>query len=284
MFQFTIKVADIILRVNSEIDLNRFTDLSIYHAFKTVNSLVAHCQLDLRLGLPSLAKRKKSIFNPAGNWKLSKTDKGSVLEIGVPDKKGVPDEIVILNADYTHGIVYKKNIFELFRYFLDQFFLMNLLSRRGGFLLHSCGLIWEKEGLVFSGPSGAGKSTLLKLFSARVDQRSLLNDDRIAVRKCGSQWKIFGTPWHGEFPVVSAASAPLKAIYFIKHSTKNYLRPLSGAQTFQTLFQHSLIPYWDEPGLKEILNSFELLTQEIPAYELGVVPDRHIIEFVTSGF
>jgi hypothetical protein len=281
-FGLTLDMAGLLIRVDSEIDLNRLKDLDKLALFRSEKNEHFDCRLSLKSSRPPLPRKNKYIFNPADNWKVFKTAKGFVVEVGVPDKMGDINEVIVLNADYTKGRVYRKNIFELSRYFLDQFLAINLLSRREGFILHSCGLIWKNKGLVFAGRSGAGKSTLLKLFGNDPGTDILLNDDRIAVRRCSKTWRIFGTPWHGDLPVVSSASAPLEVVYFIKQSPKNYLRPLSPGETCQTLFQHSLLPYWDELGMKSVLDSFKLLVQEIPAYELGVVPDKRIVKFVTS--
>lgn len=278
----TLDIAGLLIRVDSEINLNRFKDLDKFADFRSEKNRHFDCRLFLKSGRPPLPRKKKHIFNPADNWKVFKTAKGFVVEVGVPDKMGDINEVIVLNADYSKGRVYRKNIFELSRYFLDQFLMINLLSRRKGFILHAAGLIWEDKGLVFSGRSGAGKSTLLKLFDNDGTARALLNDDRIAVKKCGGEWRIYGTPWHGDLPMVSSASAPLKAIYFIIQSPKNYIRHLSAGQMLNALFQHSLLPYWDEEGMKSVLDTFKLVTQEIPAYELGVVPNKRIVKFVTS--
>jgi hypothetical protein len=281
-FQLTLDIAGFVIRISSEIDFKRFKDLPTLADFRSKKSGPIDCRLFLKSKRPPLPRKHKYLFNPADNWKIFKTANGFVVEVGVPDKIGEINEVIVLNDDYTRGNIYRKNIRELSRYFLDQFLLINLLSRHNGFLLHACGVDWKGQGLVFAGFSGAGKSTLLKIFSSEVEKRSLLNDDRIAVRKIGGQWEIYGTPWHGEFPVVSSASAPLKAIYFIKHSSRNYLRPVTQGKMCQTLFQHSLLPYWDDKGISEVLDSFRQLTQEIPAFELGVVPDKKIVKFVTS--
>ncbi|MFH0940406.1 MAG: hypothetical protein V1840_00935 [Candidatus Omnitrophota bacterium] len=281
-FRLTLDIAGIVIRVNSEIDFSRFKDLHMVEDFQSEKGPPFDCRIFLQSGLPSLSRKKSFVFNPADNWKLFKTDKGILVEVGTPYRDGGCDEVILLNEDYSRGSVYKRNVVSLSRYFLDQFLLINLLSRRQGFNLHAAGLIWNNQGLVFSGRSGAGKSTLLKLFSGDSGTRTSLNDDRIIIRKIDSKWKIFGTPWHGDLPIVSPESAPLKAIYFIKHSSKNYIRYLSSAETCQALFQHSLLPYWDEYEMGLVLDSFALLMLDIPAYELGVVPDKRIVKFVTS--
>ncbi|MBI5873375.1 MAG: hypothetical protein HZB36_04440 [Candidatus Omnitrophica bacterium] len=281
-FTLFLDIAGFIIRVDSEVDFKHFRDLRKLSGFVSEKNAACDCRLYLKAGLPRLRTRKNNVFNPAGNWKISSTDKGFIVEVGTPYRNGEYDEVIVFNSDFTQGQVYKKNIIELSRYFLDQFLLINLLGRHSGFLLHACGLSWNGNGLVFCGQSGAGKSTLLRLFSSVVGQKDLLNDDRIAVRRYGKSWRIFGTPWHGEFPVVSSSSAPFRALYFIKHSKKNYLKALSTEEICRALFQHSLLPYWDEDSIKMVLDNFKRLAIEIPAYELGVVPDKRIIGFITS--
>ncbi|MBI5188251.1 MAG: ATP-binding cassette domain-containing protein, partial [Nitrospirae bacterium] len=267
--RLSIDIADIIISVDSHIDLNRFADIDFYKDFRTETNS-PHCHLELRLEEPPNLRLNKCIFNPAGNWQLSHIDGRNVLQVGV---KGMPDEVVIFNPDYTKGIIYKRHVFELFRRFIDQFILINLLSDRRGFLLHSSGLIWQGKGICFVGPSGAGKSTLIKLLRGEVKEKDLLSDDRLAVRKYRNKWFVYGTPWYGELPVASMAKAELKGIFFIRHSPENYLRRLSLSEGLPQLIKNSLIPFWDKSAVLNVLDIFKRILGEIPCFEMGFSPD-----------
>ena len=80
-----------------------------------------------------------------------------------------------------------------------------------------------------TGPSGAGKSTTARLWQQRGDA-TVLCDDRIIVRQMEGAFRAYGTPWHGDIPAVSPASAPLERILFIRHGAENRLTPLRPAE------------------------------------------------------
>jgi ATPase subunit of ABC transporter with duplicated ATPase domains len=176
--------------------------------------------------------------------------------------------------------MYQKNVFELFRRFIDQFLVINLLSRRSGFLLHASGVVWKGKGICFVGPSGAGKSTLLNLFSGEIDRKSLLNDDRLALRRYGKRWRVFGTPWYGESRVSSSAGAPLSTLFFIRHSEHNYVRKLSPGEVCRQLMVQAMIPLWDADAMSRVLGTFQDLIENIPAFELGFLPDKSAVELI----
>jgi hypothetical protein len=279
----SINIADIVLKINSEIDLKRFTDLDFYQDFIVKKNSHYHCQLDLKTSLPYFSPLDNCIFNPAGNWRLAKLDGRNILQLDLNSKDSRPEEVIVFNADYTQGIIYKKHILELFRRFIDQFILINLLSPKRGFLLHASGLIWQSKGLVFVGPSGAGKSTLIKLFRQEVGKQDILNDDRIAIRNYRKNWFVFGTPWHGEVPITSSSKAELKAIFFIRQSKKNYLKRLSYADAYQRLIVCGLMPFWNKHSVLNVLHTFSILPQRIPTFEMGFLPDRSIVDLIKTA-
>ena len=176
--------------------------------------------------------------------------------------------------------MYQKTVFELFRRFIDQFLLINLLSRRDGFLLHASGVICEEKGLCFIGPSGAGKSTILRLFSKVVRKEDLLNDDRLALRKRDGRWRVHGTPYHGEFRAASPVSADLAALFFIRQAKHNYVRPLSAGEVCRELMVQTLIPLWDKTASERVIELFGSLLTGVRAYELGFLPDASVIDLI----
>jgi energy-coupling factor transporter ATP-binding protein EcfA2 len=194
----------------------------------------------------------------------------------------LPDNVVVFNNDYSEGVMYQKSVFELFRRFIDQFLIINLLSRKDGFLLHASAAIWGGKGLCFVGPSGAGKSTLLDLFGKEVPRASLLNDDKVALRRIGDVWRVFGTPWYGESRVSSSACADLSALFFIRHAKQNYVRRLPAGEVCRQLMVQALLPVWDEASTSRVLGAFQSLIGDIPAYELGFLPDKSAVELVKN--
>lgn len=279
---FQINIAGIVVRIDSQIDFNGFIDIGLYNGFMS-DIKSCHCKLFLKNELSPALKLGSHIFNPAGNWQLFKISGGkNVLKAGRSFGKNRFDELMVCNSDYSRGTIYKKEISELFRRFLDQFILINILSAKKGFLLHASGLIWQYSGICFSGRSGAGKTTLIRLFEKETERRNLLSDDRLAIRSIGGKWQVFGTPWHGDAPIASSKGAVLKALFFIRHSSRNSLRKLSSFECCQQLIAHGFVPYWDEQALQRVLDSFDLIAKEVPAFEMGFLPDKRILKVIDN--
>ncbi|MEW6676250.1 MAG: hypothetical protein AB1348_09690 [Nitrospirota bacterium] len=153
---------------------------------------------------------------------------------------------------------------------------------RRGFLLHSAGLIYDDKGICFVGGSGAGKSTLIKLLSGEVKEKDLLSDDRLAIRRYRNKWFVYGTPWYGEVPIASKGRGELKAIFFIQHSPRNYLRRVSYTEGLPQLIKNSFMPFWDKSAMLNVLDTFERILVEIPCFEMGFLQDKKIAVLIKS--
>ena len=278
----SIEIADLCIKVDSAVDLKKFEDIAFCKNFIKQDKGHCHCRLDLKIGRPPAFDRHSNAFDPMGNWQLSSIDGQNVLRIGPPTKGENSRDAAVFNADYTKGAIYRKHVYAVFGGFIDQFILINILSRKSGFLLHASGVVWEGKGLCFIGPSGAGKSTLLKLFSQEVKKEHLLNDDRLAMRRCKNKWRVFGTPWHGELPFTSPAGADLKALFFIAQSKNNYARKLSPGDVCGRLSVFSILPVWNAEATSRVLTTFQSLIKDVPAYELGFLPDRSAVELIKN--
>jgi hypothetical protein len=274
-----IKIADLILRIDSSIEFERFKDFGFYRDFINPEASPFHCRINRVAGpCPDLALDLKPFYTQ--NWQLAQAGPDRVLRMGPASEKGKPDNLVVFNRDYSSATIYQKRIFELFSRFIDQFLIINLLSRNKGFLLHASGIVWEGKGICFTGLSGTGKSTLLNLFKNEVARDCLLNDDRCALRNYGKKWRVFGTPWYGESRVSSSNSAGLSALFFIRHSKRNYVRRLSASEICSPLMVLGLLPLWDKAATSRVLSTFQNLIRNVPAYEFGFVPGKAAINLI----
>ncbi len=282
MNTLSIKIADIVIRINSAIEMEAFNDFAFYTDFVAADNSSCHCRLKYTLGPPpDLALGKDPFYTQ--NWQLVKAGKKNVLYVGPKPKKGMADNVVVFNSGYSEAVMYQKSVIELFRRFIDQFLIINLLSQNQGFLLHASGVVWRGKGICFAGPSGAGKSTLLDLFKDEVARENLLNDDRLALRKYGNRWRVFGTPWYGESQVSSSSSADLSAIFFIRHSKSNYIKKISASEICPQLMVLGLLPLWDEKAASRVLATFQDFIQKIPAFELGFLPDKSALDLIKKA-
>jgi len=172
--------------------------------------------------------------------------------------------------------------------FVDPFFgptlellMINELAREKGVILHTCGIARGDSGILFAGESGAGKSTLAGLWN-REDGIAVLSDDRTVVRKTGSEFRMYGTPWHGEAKFGLARDARLDKIFFIRHVDANRVREMRGAEAVQTLLTCSFPPYWDGAGMGFTLEFFSEITDAVPCYEIFFTPDQGVVDLINQ--
>ncbi len=156
-------------------------------------------------------------------------------------------------------------------YPLEPFLFVSVLARSSGAVVHGTGVIREGRGFVFAGTHGAGKSTLAALFRRHRGIR-LLNDDRVVLRHLDGQWRLFGTPWAGTVTQVSADSAPLGGVFFLRHDSCTRAIPLSPLQATPRLLARCFQPYWDREGVEALLVAIGRLARAAPCYEFPFVP------------
>jgi hypothetical protein len=103
-----------------------------------------------------------------------------------------------------------------------------LLPRAGGMLIHGCGLRHAAIGVIFPGVSGAGKSTLAR---KAPDADDVLSDEIVAVRRMDDGWRVFGTPFWGDFARggISMRSWPLRTVAFLNQAREVAMTPITSS-------------------------------------------------------
>jgi hypothetical protein len=103
-----------------------------------------------------------------------------------------------------------------------------LLPRVGGMLIHGCGLRHAAIGVIFPGVSGAGKSTLAR---KAPDADDVLSDEIVAVRRLDDGWRVFGTPFWGDFARggISMRSWPLRTVAFLNQAREVAMTPITSS-------------------------------------------------------
>jgi hypothetical protein len=163
---------------------------------------------------------------------------------------------------------------------LDELLYGALLARGRGAEIHGCGLIdAHGNGHLFVGKSGAGKTTMARLWQD-VPGTTILSDDRIILRKLDGEIWMYGTPWHGDGGMASPDRAPLKRIYFLEKGLRNELLPKRKVEAALGLSACSFPPFYSREALDFTLGFGGEVAKEIPCYELRVVPDRRVVEFI----
>jgi hypothetical protein len=96
---------------------------------------------------------------------------------------------------------------------------------------------------------------------------------------------MYPTPWHGEFYEYLFSKqnkAKLDKIFFIRHNGKNSHNRVSLDEGFNLFYPNTFPTFWDRQGLINTVVLLEDILKSIPAYSLGFVPDKSIIEFTRN--
>jgi hypothetical protein len=288
--EVSIRIAGITLTAagaQEDFNLELMPALQPFQVNETQTDIRLRCYYSPAPAFPSA----ELVFASGGPWSLYRQDRQFIFHLE-PDP---PDLVAIVNQLFSNVDVYYypqgdplpeqsplnspgPMSFDPFSGYLDELLMINFLARGRGVIFHACGVVDEGRGLMFLGVSGAGKSTIAELWKQR--QVTLLSDDRIIVRWPEGQFKMYGTPWHGDARIASPESAPLERLYLIEHASRNYVRDLSPADAAARMLVRCFPPFYDGEGMAFILEFFSRLAEEIPCYELGFVPDASAIDFV----
>ena len=248
------------------------------------------------LGRPVYRKPPWAIYRKGRSW---------VYRVISPEgDDSEQHQLLVFNEDHSRGEFYhpdgtffrQGDLHSLTLLPTDQVLLARLLADRQACLLHSAGAIVgrsaspsaghepEGSGLLFVGHSEAGKSTTVKLLRGRA---GILCDDRNVVRREGKEdgrgtvdggksgFRVYGSWSHGEVPLVSASSAPLRAILFLEQSPDNRLVPVADrGESLRRLLACVIRPLETAGWWQKTLSVIETLVRDVPCY---------VMEFDKSG-
>lgn len=236
-----------------------------------------------------IATPEHKIFESETGW-CTYLD-GNTRQIVGPGPQG-PDWIAKLHAGFTEADVYCGRVLHAnlegsdvitnpVSWPLDLILTMYVLSSRNGAVIHAAAATLNGKGFLFPGRSEAGKSTISRLLKAR-GEGVLLSDDRGVVRKMGSDYTLFGTPWPGDARIALNESADLSGIMFLVQAAENEIRPISMTDAFERLMGVTSIPWYDVEVIEPILSFCESLVGEVPVYELRFRRDESVVDMLAD--
>jgi radical SAM protein with 4Fe4S-binding SPASM domain len=282
------RIADITVQVVSDLPIKENTFHEKFKLFqvespgKDVISIRHHFKLpDLRnldLGKELYRKTPWAIYKKGASW----------VYLGITPRRAgkLPYMAAVFNSDHTRGRIYtqrvklykKGNLHSLTLFPNDQVLLARILADRAGCYIHSSGVKFNNKGLLFVGHSGAGKSTMVTMLKGRAE---ILCDDRIIVRKGPEGFKMYGTWHHGDVPDVSSASAPLRAIIFLKKAGVNKLLRLEDKKEIAKRLLSCLItPLKTQDWWQKTLPIIDAMAQEVPCYILKFDKSGQVVELL----
>ncbi len=243
--------------------------------------------LTLRRGLPPENGERTKLFDSGSNWCLYRQNGKLVLQDRSFHSPLLPDKFVVLEPDLQHGDIYytgkriHRNVSrDPLKYPLNQILTLMLLSRSRGALFHACGIIDRERGYLFTGNSTHGKSTLARLW--KDVGATILNDDRIVVKKEEEHFRMYGTPWHGDFRETSLSDMAIRSVFFLHHGAENRVVRRSGAEAISMMMTRSFPPYWDSDGMDRSLAFLEEMERALTCYDLYFRPDGDVIDFLRN--
>ena len=229
------KIADITVEVRSDLPI---TENTFHPKFKQFESngpademTVIHHHFN---GIPEVPVDRKNPLYLRPPWAIFEHKDQIIYEWITPQrpfknigKKVISDKphshLEIFHDDSGEKKYHGGALESLAMFPTDQIWLAQKLSHLSGCIIHSLGVILDGNGYLFVGHSNAGKSTMAEIL---MKEAVILCDDRNIIRKVGDKFNVYGTWSHGDVPVVSASSAPLRGIYFLKQSKHTRLLPI----------------------------------------------------------
>jgi hypothetical protein len=158
--------------------------------------------------------------------------------------------------------------------------LWGYLAHRSGLFLH--GGMCELEGRFFLllGRQQVGKSTLSRLV-VRAGGACLTDENPFVTHGAGG-FLAHGSPWPGVQGQPSALSAPLDAIFFLRHAPANELSPLNHRAAALRLVGNHRFFTWCPETVGPAVETIDALAAAVPVFDFGFVPTPAAVERLRS--
>lgn len=244
--------------------------------------------LNIQCGpLPDYREDELLFDGKENHWRLYKSNGRCVLETFDRKTNQNKCQVAVLKPDFSSGDVHVRlgeqgdtvwSLADLMQP-LSQLLVVNRLSRGHGLLFHGSGIDDRGKGLAFIGPSGSGKTTMVNLWRRR-RHVTVLNDERIIIKRQNGRFWVYGTPWPGMVRDVSSRGVPLRKVFLISHADENDVIPSGLTSLVGDLLSQAFLPFWDGTALAASLAVCEELIERVDCTRLGFVKDRRVVEFI----
>ena len=184
--------------------------------------------------------------------------------------RGADDPFVaVVNTSSKKALVKTWNNQYCFDSFFRMLFTLILIDEMG-LLLQASAVSEGGRGSVFFGPSGSGKTTIARLSGDRI----VLSDELVLIRPHNGRYRVYGTPFGGEFTLgQSNARAEIGGLFLLHKDIKNGLVPLDKVQAVTNLYH--CVPFFSDDSrlLNRLIDTCRTLADTVPVYELHFLPD-----------
>ena len=110
----------------------------------------------------------------------------------------------------------------------------------------------------------------------------------VLIGKKHGRYQVQSTPFNGEFKTKVNGSAPLRAIFYLRHGDRNYLKSLTPIEFVSLAIREVVVPtsllsVHSANDLSKMTDFCADLVSEVPCYELYFVPDDNIWRFIEKS-
>jgi hypothetical protein len=190
--------------------------------------------------------------------------------------------VAFLNADLKQWDIYTKrnndSSISPLTYPMGPVLMHYMTHTAEAVMMHAACVVDGNIGRMFSGFSGAGKSTMSGIWAKA--GHTIVNDDRVIIRKENAKFYVYNTPM---YYVDMPKRIELQSIYLIYHSPENKIEKLKGAIALSKVMAFSIQNNFDKQFVAQRLALFADLCSNVGVYQLGVVPNQAIIDFVRNN-
>jgi hypothetical protein len=281
-----IELAGISFALCFDVPASRIQFDPAYEGFQsqTTPDISIYCRYE---GLPEpLPTGDQCVFVSESIWRAYRRNGKEILLLTLPWAH-LPFRMASFDSEYSSGQIYtdleaweqtSRTVLPFpLTYPLGPLVLMGVLPGRRGLLVHACGIDDCGTGYAFVGSSTYGKSTMARLWHG---SGVVLNDDRVVIRDHQEGYRVYGTPWRGDYPTSFPGGTKLEKVFLLQKSEKNASHLLTPGQASVELFKRSSIPLWDVTATSKALDFIDRLVARVPCYVLEFVPDESIIDYI----
>jgi len=177
----------------------------------------------------------------------------------------------------------------IFEQFFHQMYFTLLENKYGASLydrimVHSCGVLKNGQGYIFTGPSEAGKSTIAQLST----DYSVLNDEMCFISETDNRYMVQSTPFNGFFNEKVNMSGPLTVIFLLKQDIKNFIKKIKFSDAVVALAKEIVPPIGvltTEKKKYPVTAMFDMavkLLSTVPFYELHFMPQKNLWDCIDA--
>lgn len=159
--------------------------------------------------------------------------------------------------------------------------LHRVLLKRNAAVLHASYVEWNDKAILFTAPSQTGKSTQSQLWK-KYENASIINDDRVLIRKYNGRWNAYGYPSCGSSSICINRTLPIETIVVLEQGKENEVIEMSYAEKVKALILGIEVYACN---MDEIDMSFELaqaIGKDVKVIKLVCLPNQDAVKVLKN--